>query len=114
MASDDLPTMAFRNAHELRSWLMAHHNDSNGMWLRIFNKRSGFPSVTFEEVLDEGLSFGWSESMRRKYDHNSYLQRFTPRRTVGTQSKRNLERVRALISDGKMTSSGLKALGIDI
>lgn len=51
--------------------------------------------------------------MRRKGDDKSYLQRFTPRRKIGTVSKRNLEHAERLIQEGKMTAAGLKALGIE-
>lgn len=113
MATDDLPIMTFEDIHTLRSWLAENHAKSDGIWVHIYSKSSSFRSITFEEVLDEGLCFGWSESMRRKYDQNSYLQRFSPRKTKGTQSKRNLERVRVLIKEGRMTLPGLKVLGID-
>ena len=102
MPSDALPTLAFTNAHELRTWLEKYHNDSSGIWIRIFKKNSGMPSVTFEEVLDEGLCFGWSESVRRSFDKKSYLQKFTPRKSRGTKSARNLARAKALIEQGKM------------
>ena len=111
---DELPMLAFASANELHVWLENHHSESRGIWLRIFKKNSGIPSVSFEDVLDEGLCFGWSESSRRSYDDNSYLQRFTPRKTLGTQSKRNTERVHALIREGRMTQTGLKALGLEI
>jgi uncharacterized protein YdeI (YjbR/CyaY-like superfamily) len=112
MPSDALPALEFTNAHELRTWLEKYHNDSSGIWIRIFKKNYGMPSVTFEEVLDEGLCFGWSESMRRSYDKASYLQKFTPRKSSGTKSTRNLARAKALIEQGKMRPAGLKALGI--
>src|SRR5215510_11524174 len=108
---DNLPILEFETAELLRSWLEDHHATSNGMWLRIYKKRSGVRSVGFEQVLDEGLCFGWSESNRRKYDEDSYIQKFTPRKTLGTQSARNLARVRALIEQGRMKPSGLAALG---
>jgi uncharacterized protein YdeI (YjbR/CyaY-like superfamily) len=76
----------------------------------MYKKDSGVASVTFEEVLNEGLCFGWSESMRRKGDQRSYLQCFTPRRTQGTTSKRNRERIDRLIKEGRMTPFGMKAL----
>ncbi len=72
---------------------------------------AGVPSVTFEEVLDEGLCFGWSESARSKGGGTSYLQRFTPRRATGTTSKRNLEHVERLIAERRMMPAGLEALG---
>lgn len=108
----ELPILAFTSADELHVWLAHHHAESGGIWLRIFKKGSGVPSVSFEDVLDEGLCFGWSESARRSYDTGSYLQRFTPRKTLGTQSKRNADRVRALIRAGRMTQTGLQALGL--
>lgn len=109
----ELPILAFTSADELHIWLENYHAESQGMWLRIFKKKSGVPSVSFEDVLDEGLCFGWSESSRRSYDNVSYLQRFTPRKTLGTQSKRNAERVHILIQEGRMTQTGLKAVGLE-
>jgi uncharacterized protein YdeI (YjbR/CyaY-like superfamily) len=60
----EFPILAFESADELRAWLESHHAESPGMWLRIFKKNSGVPSVSFEDVLDEGLCFGWSESSK--------------------------------------------------
>jgi len=51
----ELPIMAFTSAEELRVWLENHHAESPGVCLRIFKKNSGVPSVSFEDVLDEGL-----------------------------------------------------------
>jgi uncharacterized protein YdeI (YjbR/CyaY-like superfamily) len=110
---EELPVLEFQSADDLRSWLENNHQTSSGIWIRIYKKHSGVKSVAFEEVLDEGLCFGWSESMRRKGDDKSYLQRFTPRRKIGTVSKRNLEHAERLIQEGKMTAAGLKALGIE-
>ena len=112
-ASKELPVLEFQSADELRAWLIKHHATSDGIWLRIYKADSGITSVSFEDVLDAGLCFGWSESMRRKGDDKSYLQRFTPRRKKGTTSKRNLEHVERLIKEGKMMPAGLKALDIE-
>jgi uncharacterized protein YdeI (YjbR/CyaY-like superfamily) len=108
---DGLPIHEFKTSDELRAWLEDHHDSSGGMWLRIYKKNAGVQSVTFEQVLDEGLCFGWSESKRLRYDKDSYLQRFTPRKTVGSQSSRNLVRAQLLVEKGRMRPSGLKALG---
>jgi uncharacterized protein YdeI (YjbR/CyaY-like superfamily) len=108
----EFPVFEFKSADELRAWLMKNHTASDGIWVRIYKKGSGVSSVTFEEVLDEGLCFGWSESKRIKGDEISYLQRFTPRRTKGTTSKRNRERIKRLIKVNRMTHSGLTVLEI--
>ena len=107
---DNLPIMSFESASALRKWLIENHATSDGIWVRIGRRHSGVPSITFHELLDEGLCFGWSESTRRSGDEQSYLQRFTPRRTKGTRSMRNQERVQRLIEEGKMMPSGLEAL----
>jgi len=108
-----LPILAFVSGKSLHAWLAENHAVSGGIRVRIYRKNSGIPSVTFEEVLDEGLCFGWSESMREKCDADSYLQRFTPRRTKGTVSERNRQHVRRLIAEGRMTPSGVRVLGME-
>ncbi len=109
--ASELPILAFASGIALRAWLMRNHSTSEGMWVRIYKKDAGVPTVTFKEVLDEGLCFGWSESARLKGDDTSYLQRFTPRRAKGTTSKRNLEHVERLIAEHRMMPAGLRALG---
>ena len=111
-SNSELPTLSFKSVSTLREWLVENHASSEGIWLRIYKKGSGFESVSFEDVLDEGLCFGWSESLRRKGDDVSYLQRFTPRRTKGTTSARNMEHAQRLIEEGRMTAAGLSALGL--
>lgn len=109
----DRPIMRFASAAALRRWLAKNHARSDGIFVRIYKKDSGVKSVTFEEVLDTGLCFGWSESLRLKGDSQSYLQKFAPRRTRGTTSERNRRHVARLIQEGKMTPAGLEALGLN-
>src|SRR5262245_23173563 len=109
---EQLPILEFASQAELRTWLSQNHSISPGIWIRIAKKASAKPSVSFEQVLDEGLCYGWSESTRRAYDNSSYLQKFSPRRTKGTTSERNRRRVKALTQAGKMTKPGFKALGL--
>ncbi len=109
----ELPVLSFTSVTELHEWLEQNHATSAGIWLRIYKKGAGVASVTFMEVLEEGLCFGWSESKRIKGDDISYLQQFTPRRSKGTTSKRNREYTRRLIAENRMTPAGLRALGIE-
>ncbi len=108
--NDDLPIMSFEDGSALREWLDRNHRESRGLWVRVFNSRSRVPSVTFEELLEQGLCFGWSESKRVRGDETFYLQRFTPRRRPGTNSIRNKRIVQRLVAEGMMTESGLRAL----
>ncbi len=109
----DLPILTFENVAALRAWLEINHATSNGIFVRIFKGRAGVPTVSFEDVLDEGLCFGWSESTRLPGDAGSYLQRFTPRKSRGTASSRNLRHAARLLREGRMTAVGMLALGWD-
>lgn len=67
-------------------------------------------SVGFHDLLEAGLAYGWSESTRRGHDSTSYLQKFTPRRSIGTASKRNRAIADRLEAEGRMTPAGRRAL----
>lgn len=108
---DELPIVRFEHVAALREWLEANYATSDGIFVRIYKKHSGVTSVSFEDVLDEGLCFGWSESTRLKGDDTSYLQKFTPRKTKGTTSERNRHRASRFMEEGRMTRAGLVALG---
>ncbi len=107
----DLPIVSFANADELWAWLRTQPPDASGVWVRLQKSASRVPSVTFPELLEAGIAFGWSESTRRSGDATSYLQKFTPRRSRGTASERNLAIARRLDADGRLTEAGRRALG---
>jgi len=106
----ELPILSFNNRRALREWLEANHATSQGILVRIYKKGSGIEGVSFEDVLDEGLCFGWSESTRCKGDADAYLQKFTPRKNWGTASERNRRHIAQLIEEGRMTPAGLKVI----
>ncbi len=110
--SDSLPILAFECGVVLRDWLEQNSASSDGVWERIYKRGIGVSSVTFEEVLEQGICFGWSKSNRRRLDDTSYLQWFAPRRTRGTTSARNKALADRMIQDGKMSEAGLEALGM--
>ena len=112
MGEEELPVRAFASREELHHWLLAHGESAAGLWVRLFRVKSGIKSVSFPELLEEGLCFGWSESRRVRYDEQSYLQKFTPRRAKKTQSERNLQLVEKLTREGRMQPAGYRALGL--
>jgi len=105
---DDYEIVFFQNTNELRKWLTKNHSNSGGVWLRFFKKDSGFKSLNHDEALDEALCFGWIDGQAKKYDENSWLQKYTPRRKKSIWSKKNTDRTEELIKSGKMKKAGLK------
>lgn len=100
----------FLNRAELRSWLESHHQTHAGLRVRVYKKSSTTPSVAFEDLLEEGLCFGWSESKRLKGTDDYYYQVFTPRKSKGTTSERNKRLVAKLEAARLMTDAGRAVL----
>ena len=105
----DAPTKSFASESAWEQWLAANHAQSDGIWLRIFNKESGEKTVTYSEALDEALCYGWIDGQKKKLDSDSWIQKFTPRRARSIWSKRNIEHVERLTNEKRMKAAGLKA-----
>jgi uncharacterized protein YdeI (YjbR/CyaY-like superfamily) len=99
----------FKTPAEFRKWLASNHARSKELWVGFFKKASGKPSITYHEALDEALSVGWIDGVRKTLDVERYIQRFTPRRRGSYWSKVNIARARALEAAGRMTAPGLEA-----
>jgi uncharacterized protein YdeI (YjbR/CyaY-like superfamily) len=99
-----------RSREEWRGWLEKNHQTSPGVWFIYYKKGTGEPTVTYEEAVEEALSFGWIDSKVNALDEKRYMQVFTPRKTGSTWSKLNKKRVEKLLNDGKMTSMGFKKI----
>lgn len=106
----DVPILIFKAAKEFEHWLNKNYASSNGIWLRIYKKASGIPTMTYPEAVTAALCYGWIDGVANKYDEVSYLRRFTPRRSRSIWSKLNIERATQLINSGKMKPGGLKEI----
>lgn len=99
-------TFYAENADSWRQWLAEHHDSEASVWLIIYKKDSGVPSVYYPEAVDEALCFGWVDSKPNSRDDNSYYQFFAPRNPRSNWSKVNKEKVSRLIKGGRMAPSG--------
>jgi uncharacterized protein YdeI (YjbR/CyaY-like superfamily) len=96
----------FRSGTAFESWMRKNHAREREVWLRIFKKGSGRPSVTIADALDVVLCWGWIDGIRKAFDEHSYLQRYTPRRAKSIWSQINREHVARLTKAGRMTPHG--------
>jgi uncharacterized protein YdeI (YjbR/CyaY-like superfamily) len=99
----------FATPDEWRQWLTQHHADRQELWVGLYKKGSGRPSITYPEAVDQALCFGWIDGVRKSIAADSYCNRFTPRRSGSTWSAVNIRRVRELTAQGLMHAAGLKA-----
>ncbi len=78
----------------------------------MYKKASGKTGMNYDEALEEALCFGWIDGIMKKYDEESYVQRFTPRRAKSIWSKINVGKVERLIKEGKMMPSGMEQIEV--
>lgn len=103
----EAPVKAFKTAALFEAWLAKNHATSDGIWLRIYKKGSGIQTVTYDEALDAALCYGWIDGQKKKYDEDSWIQKFTHRRPKSMWSKRNREHIARLTKAKRMRPSGL-------
>jgi uncharacterized protein YdeI (YjbR/CyaY-like superfamily) len=106
----DLPVLAFADQAALETWLEAEHATSPGLYVRLAKKGAGVPSVTYAELVESVLCFGWIDGRSNRLDDRFYLQRITPRRARSVWSQKNVTAVEALIVAGRMRAAGLAAV----
>jgi uncharacterized protein YdeI (YjbR/CyaY-like superfamily) len=97
----------FQSAADFRDWLGQHHATARELLVGFYKKKSG-RGITYPEALDEALSFGWIDGVRKRIDAAAYTIRFTPRKPGSIWSAVNIERVRQLTSRGLMQPPGLR------
>ena len=98
----------FESQEAFERWLAKHHDKAPEVYIRIFKKGSGRPSVTPLEAIDVVLCWGWIDAIRKWLDAESFLQRYVPRRPKSVWSQINRDNVARLVAAGRMTAHGLK------
>ncbi|RMG19260.1 MAG: hypothetical protein D6730_21820 [Bacteroidetes bacterium] len=99
---------------EWRAWLQQHHATKTEVWVRLFRKATGKPSLPYDELVEECLCFGWIDGVVKKLDEESRVQRITPRRKKSFLSELNRQRVWKLQKLGLIHPAGIAALGEQI
>ena len=106
----DLPVLAFADQAALERWLEDEGATAPGVYVKLAKKGAGVPSVTYAELVESCLCFGWIDGRSNRLDDSFYLQRITPRRARSVWSQKNVDAVEELILAGRMRPSGLAAV----
>jgi uncharacterized protein YdeI (YjbR/CyaY-like superfamily) len=102
-------TLYVANRKAWRAWLAAHHSREKEIWLLYYKKQSGKPRIPYNDAVEEALCYGWIDSTLKPVDSERYAQRFTPRKPKANWSAMNIERLRRLLRQRKVTKAGLEA-----
>ena len=104
-------TLLIKTRSEWRSWLRKNYKSEKEIWLVFYNKASGKPRIPYDDAVEEALCFGWIDSIVKKTEKDSHVQRFTPRNPKSSYSQLNKERLKKLIRKKKVIASVRKTLG---
>ena len=99
----------FETPAQLRAWFEANHETAAELWLGYHLKSTGRPSVTWQEVVDQELCFGWIDSVRYPLGDGMSAQRITPRRKGSVWSAINIKRFAELQRLGLVHPAGRAA-----
>ena len=110
--NDGIKTFYAKSQEEWRKWLEDNNQIEKSVWLIIYKKESGKPSVYYSEAVDQAICFGWIDSKPNKRDETSYYQFFAKRNPKSNWSKVNKAKVEKLVEKGMMSKSGIEAIEI--
>ena len=102
----------FKTAAAFETWLRANHDRATEIYIKIHKKDSGLPTVTAAEALDVALCWGWIDGIRKSFDEQSFLQRYTPRTAKSIWSQVNRRNIDRLTEAGRMTEHGQRQVDL--
>lgn len=95
---------------EWRAWLEAHHDTSPGVWVVLWRATTGKGGVTYDDLVEEALCFGWIDGRANPLDDERSMLMMTRRKPTSAWARSNKERVERLTAEGRMTDAGLRAI----
>ena len=109
---DQLDKKYFQNRDEWGNWLKNNHAIAKGIWLIYNKKHTGKPTVYYNDAVEEALCYGWIDSIVKRVDDETYMQKYTHRNPKSSWSELNKQRVEKMITEGKMTEAGMRLVNI--
>ena len=95
-------TLYITNPKDWRKWLKTHYKTEKEIWLVYYKKETGKPRIAYNHAVDAAVSIGWIDSIVKKLDDESMVQRFSLRKPNAKYSQANIERLRALVAKKKV------------
>jgi uncharacterized protein YdeI (YjbR/CyaY-like superfamily) len=99
----------FKTQEDFRAWLQHNHADKTELLVGFYTTKSGKPSITWPQSVDQALCFGWIDGVRKYINEDSYSIRFTPRKSKSIWSAVNIKKIAELTEKGLMQPAGVAA-----
>ena len=87
---------------EWRSCLEQHYKEEYEIWFVLPTEKSDEESISYDEVVEEALCFGWTDSTSKVMDATHRAWRFSRRQEGNPYSEPDVERLRNMASKGML------------
>jgi uncharacterized protein YdeI (YjbR/CyaY-like superfamily) len=108
MSAEAIRIIQMPTRQDWRNWLQEYHRSESQIWLLFPKRRTGLPSINYNDAVEEALCFGWIDSLIKRLDDVSYVRKFTPRTPDSRWSTANRRRYEDLKVRGLLTAAGLE------
>ncbi|MDJ0599769.1 MAG: YdeI/OmpD-associated family protein [Crocosphaera sp.] len=95
-----------KTRNDLRKWLQENCLQNQGIWLIKYKKHHEY-YLSYDDIVEECICFGWIDSLPRKLDEKRTMLYISPRKKGSNWSKANKERVEKLELAGLIQELGL-------
>ena len=99
-------TRTFKTVGEYRRWLSVHHAKETALWVLLAKKHVKAPKLSYDELVEESLCWGWIDGLVNKWDADFRAIRVTPRKPRSIWSPSNLARIERLAAQGRIQPAG--------
>ncbi|MEM8838272.1 MAG: YdeI/OmpD-associated family protein [Pseudomonadota bacterium] len=107
---DDLERVEIKNAGDLRDWLQENCESDQSIWLVTYKKTVPERYVSYDEIVDVAICFGWIDSLPRKLDERRTMLLLSPRKPGSAWSAVNKKRVERMAAQGLIHPRGAAAI----
>lgn len=108
MSAKNLSTLDVRSREQWRNWLRDHHDSESEIWLVFHKHHTPEKSISYDDIVEEALCFGWIDSIVKRLDDDRYARKFTPRKPDSKWSTINRRRYAGLKARGLLAAPGLE------
>lgn len=95
---------------EWRAWLEAHHDRDEGVWLVLYKKATGKPTLSVDDYVSEAIAFGWIDSRPMRIDDERHARWVSPRQRGSNWSRLSKQRAVRMEAAGRMADAGRQAI----
>jgi uncharacterized protein YdeI (YjbR/CyaY-like superfamily) len=106
-------TLEVNRPQDFAAWLAEHGTTAREIWPILYKKSTGKQTVTYAQLVEVAICYGWIDVLEKTVDAERYALRFMPRRKKSNWTETNRALARRLIDEGEMTAAGLAALPAD-